>query len=152
MRVTTDYSVSHHMYTRPMNSAGPWEQRSIMATANQPGTTYRTTFDRAADDPATFWLEQAETLDWHTEPTRGLDYDGKTSWKWFPDGQLNITYQALDRWVQAGRGEQPAIVWDSAMTDQQVTYTYAQLLEQVAGFVGGHWSSFRPVWRIVCGA
>ena len=107
-----------------------------MATANQPGTTYRATFERASDDPAAFWLEQAQTLDWHTAPTRGLDYDGAASWKWFPDGQLNITYQALDRWVQAGRGDQPALVWDSAMTDQQVTYTYAELLDKVARFAG----------------
>ena len=107
-----------------------------MATANQPGTTYRATFDRAADDPAEFWLEQGQTLDWHTAPTRGLDYDGASSWKWFPDGQLNITYQALDRWVDEGRGDQPALVWDSAMTDQQVTYTYAELLDKVARFAG----------------
>ena len=105
-----------------------------MATEHQPGTRYRETFARAAQDPAEFWLEQARTLDWHTPPTRGLDYDGQTSWKWFPDGQLNISYQALDRWVQAGRGEQPAVIWDSAMTDQQVTYTYAQMLDKVSRF------------------
>lgn len=107
-----------------------------MATDHQAGIAYRTSFDRAAEDPAAFWLEQAQALDWHTEPTRGLDYDGQTAWKWFPDGQLNITYQALDRWVQAGRGDQPAIIWDSAMTDQQVTYSYVQLLDKVARFAG----------------
>lgn len=107
-----------------------------MASANQPGTTYRVTFDRAAEDPAAFWLEQGQTLDWHTAPTRGLDYDGASAWKWFPDGRLNITYQALDRWVHEGRGDQPALVWDSAMTDQQVTYTYAELLDKVARFAG----------------
>lgn len=107
-----------------------------MATDEQPGTTYRKTFEQATQDPATFWLEQAETLDWHTPPTRGLDYDGAESWKWFPDGKLNITYQALDRWVAAGRGDQPAVFWDSAMTDQKVTLTYAQMLDKVARFAG----------------
>src|SRR5690625_7686964 len=95
-----------------------------MAADEQPGTTYRETFEHAAQDPAAFWLDQAESLDWHTPPTRGLDYDGASSWKWFPDGELNITYQALDRWVAAGRGDQPAVHWDSAMTDKKVTYTY----------------------------
>src|SRR5690625_896394 len=107
-----------------------------MAADEQPGTTYRETFEHAAQDPAAFWLDQAESLDWHTPPTRGLDYDGATSWKWFPDGQLNITYQALDRWVAAGRGDQPAVHWDSAMTDQKVTYTYAEMLDKVARFAG----------------
>ena len=107
-----------------------------MATEEIPGTTYRATFNQAAEDPAAFWLEQAATLDWHTAPTHGLDYDGTSSWKWFPDGQLNITYQALDRWVQSGRGDQPAVLWDSAMTDQQVSLTYAQMLDKVARFAG----------------
>lgn len=104
--------------------------------AQEPGTTYRETFDRASHDPASFWLEQAAALDWHTAPSKGLDYDGATSWEWFPDGQLNITYQALDRWVASGRGDQPAVIWDSAMTGQQITYTYSSLLEQVARLAG----------------
>lgn len=98
----------------------------------QPGSTYRKVFEQSIQDSATFWLEQADLLDWHTAPSRGLDYDGAASWKWYPDGQLNISYQALDRWVHAGRGDQPAVIWDSAMTDQQVTYTYAEMLDQVA--------------------
>src|SRR5699024_7489330 len=100
--------------------------------SQQSGTTYRAVFDRSVRQPADFWLEQADLLDWHTAPTRGLDYDGAESWKWYPDGHLNITYQALDRWVKNGRGDQPAVIWDSAMTDQKVTYTYAELLDQVA--------------------
>lgn len=107
-----------------------------MSTEHIPGTKYRATFDHAAQDPAAFWLEQSSTLDWHTAPSRGLDYDGATSWKWFPDGQLNITYQALDRWVQSGRGDQPAVIWDSAMTNQQVSFTYAQMLDKVSRFAG----------------
>ena len=105
-------------------------------TTQKPGSTYRAVFDHAAQDPAAFWLERADLLDWHTAPTRGLDYDGAESWQWYPDGQLNITYQALDRWVDQGRGEQPAVIWDSAMTDQKVTYTYAELLDQVARLAG----------------
>ena len=105
-------------------------------TPQTSGSTYQAFFDRAAQDPAGFWLEQADLLDWHTPPSRGLDYDGAESWQWYPDGQLNITYQALDRWVEQGRGEQPAVIWDSAMTDQQVTYSYAELLDQVARLAG----------------
>lgn len=104
--------------------------------SQRPGEKYRDVYDRSLQDPAAFWLQQADLLDWHTAPTRGLDYDGKTSWKWYPDGQLNITYQALDRWVETGRANQPAVIWDSAMTGQQVTYTYAELLDKVARLAG----------------
>ncbi|OAV63021.1 AMP-binding protein [Enteractinococcus helveticum] len=107
-----------------------------MVHKQDPTATYRATFDRARQQPEAFWLEQARALDWHTKPTTALDYDGKAQWKWFPDGRLNITYQALDRWVAEGRGDQPALIWDSAMTQQQITYTYAQLLDQVARFAG----------------
>src|SRR5699024_9122750 len=47
-----------------------------------------------------------------------------------------ITYQAVDRWVQNGRGDQPAVIWDSAMTGQQITYTYADMLDKVARLAG----------------
>lgn len=107
-----------------------------MANHARPGETYRSVFDRASQDPSGFWLEQAESLDWHTPPTRALDYDGAASWQWFPDGKLNITYQALDRWVATGRGDQPALIWDSAMTQQQLTFTYAELLDRVARLAG----------------
>lgn len=107
-----------------------------MVHRQAPATTYRATFDRARQEPEAFWLEQAQTLDWHTKPTTALDYDGQSQWKWFPDGQLNITYQALDRWVAEGRNDQPALIWDSAMTQQKITYTYAQLLDQVARLAG----------------
>lgn len=102
----------------------------------QLGETYRAVYDQSLDDPAGFWLQQADLLDWHTAPQRGLDYDGAESWQWYPDGRLNITYQALDRWVEAGRADQPALIWDSAMTDQQITYTYAELLDKVARLAG----------------
>ena len=107
-----------------------------MVEQQDPGMTYRAAFERARQDPESFWLEQAEALDWHTTPRSALDYDGQAQWQWFPDGQLNITYQALDRWVAEGRGDQPALIWDSAMTHQQVTLTYTQLLDKVARFAG----------------
>lgn len=107
-----------------------------MVQTHDSAATYNAIFQRARQEPEGFWLEQAQSLDWHTLPSSALDYDGQAQWKWFPDGRLNITYQALDRWVNAGHGEQAAVIWDSAMTDQKVTYTYAQLLDKVATFAG----------------
>src|SRR5690625_8005860 len=101
-----------------------------MSQPQQPGTAYRATFNQATQEPEAFWQEQAAMLDWHTPPTRSVDYDGAVSWPWFPDGKLRITYQALDRWGAAGRGGQPALIWDSAVTPHQVTCTYARRLHR----------------------
>src|SRR5699024_862805 len=93
----------------PRNVYSVWTAtggRRIMGERNvqRPGSIYEEWFRRSVADPAAFWLEQAELLDWHSPPARGLDYDGAESCNWYPDGRLNSTYQALNRWVQSGRG------------------------------------------------
>src|SRR5699024_8237725 len=100
--------------------------------SQQSGSTYRAVFDRSVRQPSDFWLEQADLLDWHIARTRGRDYDGAAAWKWYREGHETIGAQSLDRGLKNGRAEQPAVIWDSAMTDQKVTYTYAELLDQVA--------------------
>src|SRR6185312_10010569 len=57
-------------------------------------------------------------------------------YRWFPDGRLNVCHNALDRHVDAGRGEQAALVYDSPVTGTQRTYTYAELRDEVAAFAG----------------
>ncbi len=56
--------------------------------------------------------------------------------RWFPGGRLNTCFNCLDRHVAAGRGEQPALIWDSAMEDRVETFTYAALTDRVARFAG----------------
>jgi propionyl-CoA synthetase len=99
--------------------------------------TYAETFRRSIDDPDGFWMEQADLVDWFTRPTRALDDSTPPLYRWYPDGVLNTCYNALDRHVVAGRGEQPALVYDSGVTGARETFTYARLLERVAGFAGG---------------
>ena len=99
--------------------------------------TYAETFRRSIDDPDGFWMEQADLVDWFTRPTRALDDSSPPLYRWYSDGVLNTCYNALDRHVVAGRGEQPALVYDSGVTGARETFTYARLLERVAGFAGG---------------
>ena len=56
--------------------------------------------------------------------------------RWFPGAMLNTSYNCLDRHVAAGRGAQPALIWDSAMTGQVVRFTYAELTQRVAKLAG----------------
>ncbi len=65
------------------------------------------------DDPEGFWLGAAQAIDWHVPPTRALDASRPPFYRWFPDGELNVCHNALDRHVDAGRGDQAALIYDS---------------------------------------
>ncbi|GAA3821092.1 MULTISPECIES: propionyl-CoA synthetase [Amycolatopsis] len=91
---------------------------------------------RSLTDPEGFWLAAAKAIDWTREPSRALDSSRAPLFRWFPDGELNTAYNALDRHVERGRGEQPALIWDSPVTGGKRTFTYAQLRDEVALFAG----------------
>ncbi|WP_029088429.1 acetate--CoA ligase [Brevibacterium album] len=96
--------------------------------------SYATVARAAASDPERFWLEAAEAVDWTTPPTRALDSSRAPIYRWFPDGELNVCANALDRHVAAGRGDRAALIYDSPVTDTVRAYTYAQLLDEVSRF------------------
>ncbi|TSD96646.1 propionyl-CoA synthetase [Skermania sp. ID1734] len=98
--------------------------------------TYSQTYRASVDDPERFWLGAAAAIDWDSAPRRALDDSNAPFYRWFPDGQLNTCVNAVDRHVAAGRGDQAALIYDSAMTGVQRTYTYAELQERVARFAG----------------
>jgi propionyl-CoA synthetase len=100
-------------------------------------SSYVETYRRSLDDPESFWLAAAEAIDWVRPPDRALDDSHAPLYRWFPDTELNISYNALDRHVEQGRGDQAALVWDSAVTQTTRTYTYAELRDEVARFAGG---------------
>ena len=104
--------------------------------ASQPGNAYPEVFGRSIADPAGFWGEQASLVDWISRPRRVLDDSRPPFYRWFPDATLNTCYNALDRHVVNGRADQPALVYDSPVSSTRRTFTYAQLLEEVAAFAG----------------
>jgi len=97
---------------------------------------YDEVFQSSVDDPEAFWLRAAEAVDWHVAPTTALDDANPPFYRWFPDGELNVCHNALDRHVVAGRGDQAALIYDSPVTGTRRTYTYAQLRDEVARFAG----------------
>ena len=98
---------------------------------------YETQFRRSIEDRESFWLDAAGRIDWVSPPTRALDDSAPPLYRWFPDGTLNTAYNALDRHVASGRADQPALVFDSAMTGAGRTYTYRELRDASAAFAGG---------------
>lgn len=98
---------------------------------------YRSAFLQSMQQPEYFWLQRAACIDWATPPVRGLGLDEHNVERWFPDGYLNTCHNALDRHVAAGRGDQPAIYFDSPVTGTKEKITYRTLLNRVAKFAGG---------------
>ncbi|GLX02816.1 propionyl-CoA synthetase [Microtetraspora sp. NBRC 16547] len=91
---------------------------------------------RSVDDPEGFWKEAASAVTWYQQPERALDSDRPPFYQWFPGGELNTCYNALDRHVEAGHGDRLALVYDSPVTGTCRRHTYAALLDQVARFAG----------------
>ncbi|MFM6939096.1 MAG: AMP-binding protein [Rhodoluna sp.] len=98
--------------------------------------SYNETYSASTQDPNRFWLEAAGAIDWIKAPTKALDDRTAPVFRWYPDAELNTCYNAIDRHVLAGRGDQTAIIYDSAMTGTKKFYTYSELLEKVAAFAG----------------
>ncbi|MGB3486387.1 MAG: acetate--CoA ligase [Mycobacterium sp.] len=97
---------------------------------------YADLFEASIADPAGFWAQAAEAVTWTRAPQRILDDTDPPHYRWFPDGELNTCANALDRHVADGRGDQPALIYDSPVTGSQRTYTYAELLDETARFAG----------------
>jgi propionyl-CoA synthetase len=97
---------------------------------------YHAAYQQSLADPDAFWCEAAAAIDWNTPPPRVLDADRPPFYRWFTGGSLNTCHNALDRHVAAGRGDQPAIHYDSPVTGARRTITYAALLDEVARFAG----------------
>ena len=83
-------------------------------------------------DPQGFWAEAAKEIDWTRPPRVIFDENAGVYGRWFPDAACNACYNALDRHVAAGRGDQAAIFYDSPLAGTKRRISYAELLEETA--------------------
>jgi len=97
---------------------------------------YDEVFRRSLQEPETFWAEAARALRWRKRWNRVLDRDDPRRPRWFEGGELNTCENALDVHVESGRGDQVALIWDSAVANQTMKYTYRELLQETARFAG----------------
>jgi len=70
---------------------------------------YKDVWERSINDPEGFWGEAAKGIDWYREPTVILDDSEAPIYHWFSDGVMNTCFNALDRHVENGLGDQLAI-------------------------------------------
>ena len=99
-------------------------------------TRFDDTYRRSLEQPEEFWGEAAAAIDWITPWEKVLDATAEPAARWFVGGELNTCYNALDRHVDAGRADQPALIYDSAMTESSRSFTYRELRDEVAVFAG----------------
>jgi acetyl-CoA synthetase len=85
---------------------------------------------RSLDDPEGFWLEEAQILDWTRQPDRAFEQPDPPSFRWFPGGHTNISVNALDRHVAAGRGDTTALITLDERGGRRAL-TYRELLGEV---------------------
>jgi propionyl-CoA synthetase len=101
-----------------------------------PVSAYSDARRRALEDPEGFWGERAQALSWERRWERVLDASRAPFYRWFTGGRLNTCYNALDRHVEQGRGEQAALIYDSPVTGTVARFSYRELRDRVAQFAG----------------
>ncbi|MBK8323079.1 MAG: propionate--CoA ligase [Betaproteobacteria bacterium] len=96
-------------------------------------TTYKEFHARSVRDPEAFWAEEAKRIHWHKPFDKVLDYAKPPFRSWFPGGLTNLCYNAVDRHLEA-RASQKALVWISTEVNEEKSWTYAQLADEVNRF------------------
>ncbi len=98
--------------------------------------TYKDVYDSWKSNPETFWMEQAKAIDWVTPPSRALNDDNAPLYEWYSDATVNTCYNAVDRHVENGRGDQTAIIYDSPITGKKSKTSFTELQSQTAALAG----------------
>ena len=103
---------------------------------NAGGKSYAETYASWSADPEAFWMKAAQAIEWFSPPTHALNDARAPFYEWFTDATVNTCWNAVDRHVLAGRGDQVAIVHDSPVTGTMTKITYADLQTRVAQLAG----------------
>ena len=98
--------------------------------------TYSEVYAQWKSDPEGFWMEAANAISWDKAPTKALSDLGGGLYEWFADTKVNTCYNAVDRHVEAGRGEQTAIIYDSPVTHTKREISFVELRNRVATLAG----------------
>ncbi|MEP2717921.1 propionate-CoA ligase PrpE [Pseudophaeobacter sp.] len=98
--------------------------------------SYKEIYANWKADPEAFWMQAAEAIDWVEKPSKALTTKGEDLFEWFADARVNTCYNAVDRHVEAGRGEQTAIIYDSPITHTKREISYVELRNRVASLAG----------------
>ena len=94
---------------------------------------YLSLYQESIDNNDNFWRKHSKRLDWHKDFTiiKNIKYSSKdVSIKWFEDGELNVSYNCIDRHAKSNPGK-IAIIWEGDNPKNTKSITYKELLENV---------------------
>ncbi|MBC8322466.1 MAG: acetate--CoA ligase [Candidatus Marinimicrobia bacterium] len=96
---------------------------------------YRDVYEKSITNPDTFWADIAERITWFKkwDTVSKVDFK-KAEIKWFEGGKLNVSYNCLDRHVEAGKGDRTALIWEGNNPEEDTHFTYQELLIEVQKF------------------
>jgi propionyl-CoA synthetase len=97
---------------------------------------YDDVYTRSIRDPIGFWAEAADQIHWHKKWGKVLDDTNKPFYRWFTGGEVNTCYNAVDRHVANGRGNQTALIYDSPVTNTIQSFTFSELQSRIATCAG----------------
>jgi len=96
---------------------------------------YQRKYDKSIGDRNAFWAEEAERISWYKKWDSVGEFDYvNANIKWFEGGKLNVSYNCLDRHVEAGNGNRTALIWEGNNPEEDSHFTYAELLKRVQRF------------------
>ena len=102
------------------------------------GDEFKKLYDKAIDNPAKFWQEQAGAIDWYKECDEVLNESGAPHfYRWFKGASCNTCYNAIDRHVERGMGDKTALIYDSPVSNAKAKYSYSDLLDKISKLAGG---------------
>jgi len=98
--------------------------------------SYNDVYRESIEHPEQFWADAAEKLHWYRKWDKVLDDSNPPFYRWFAGGTTNTCYNALDRHVDEGRGNEIAVIYDSPVTGAKKSFTYREFRDEVALFAG----------------
>jgi len=108
-----------------------FSDRALIGSLDQ----YRDLYEKSMSDPDTFWSKVADRITWYKKWDTVREFDFvKGNIKWFDGAKLNVSYNCLDRHVEAGHGDQTAIIWEGNNPEEDQAFTYSKLLAEVQKF------------------
>src|SRR3989338_3973297 len=93
---------------------------------------YSALYKKSIEDPIKFWAERAEQLEWFKK-WDSVFRDDVGFFKWFEGGEINVSYNCIDRLIKQGKGKKIAITWEPESGEAK-TYNYEELLKEVCKF------------------
>ena len=108
-----------------------FSDRALIGSLDQ----YRDLYEKSMSDPDAFWSAVADRITWYKKWDTVREFDFvKGNIKWFDGAKLNVSYNCLDRHVEAGHGDQTAIIWEGNNPKEDQAFTYSELLAEVQKF------------------